>query len=72
MRWVEKRPALVRAICLAVTAIALTLGLEYLKVDTNTTERISADVAFRCNNAVFDRAIPQLDDAIVSNGHALA
>lgn len=66
VQWVDRHAALVVASCIAVTAISLVYVLENLTIDTNTTEMISEDVAFRRNDTALKRAFPQLVDTIVA------
>jgi len=50
---------------IAVTAAALHLVLTGLSIDTDTTEMISSDAAFRRNGAAYMRAFPQDSDLLV-------
>jgi len=66
VQWVGRHAALVLAVCIAITAISLVHVRENLTIDTNTTEMISEDVAFRRNDTALKRAFPHLVDTIVA------
>ena len=65
--WVDRvtaRPRLAVVLALLATALTLSYTLAHLRVDTNTTDMISAEVPFRQNHITFKRAFPEFHDPI--------
>ena len=50
---------------LLLTGVAFWYSLTHLEIDTDTTDMISPEVAFRQNGRAFDLAFPQLNDTLV-------
>ena len=50
---------------LLLTGVAFWFSLTHLEIDTDTTDMISPEVAFRQNGRAFDLAFPQLNDTLV-------
>ncbi|MBO6950033.1 MAG: MMPL family transporter [Rhodospirillales bacterium] len=67
-RWVDacqrRAPVLVVAVLL-VSVLAATYLATHLRIDTDTEDMLSADLAFRQNAIKLDAAFPQLDDNLL-------
>jgi hopanoid biosynthesis associated RND transporter like protein HpnN len=63
---IAARPLPFVALSLLVAAAALVVTLQYLRVDTSTTEMISPEVPFRRHHAAFQRAFPDFKETIVA------
>jgi uncharacterized protein len=61
-----RRPVPVVVAFVVVAATALAITLQYLRIDTSTTEMISPDVSFRRNLTAFQQAFPEFSDTVVA------
>jgi hopanoid biosynthesis associated RND transporter like protein HpnN len=63
---VTARPWLVALVATLLAAVSLWYTLAYLRIDTDTTDMISAEVPFRQHDRAFVRAFPEFSNPIVA------
>lgn len=67
-RWVDacqRRASLVLVVVLLISVAAAAYLASHLRIDTDTEDMLSADLAFRQNAIKLDAAFPQLDDTLL-------
>ncbi|MEZ5931856.1 MAG: MMPL family transporter [Alphaproteobacteria bacterium] len=63
---VSRHPIVILAIVLALAAAALVYSATTLRINTDTTDMIAADVPFRQNHLALQRAFPSFKEPIVA------
>ena len=66
VRQIARRPWVVVGVMAILTALALAVAVDRLRIDTSTDEMLSAEIPFRQHQAAYLEAFPDFDATIVA------